>query len=230
MKSFLGAIFALVVLSLAASYCTLKFFPDTKVAAYVTMARDFVTENPKVKKIVSWVNEKIKTSTEERNADLTKEKELPIEVHEIKDEPAPKVKAPIVENGWRGLEESNRISGSRLTGRSLNGKVVLVYVWSADEIESARLLHRMEQIWASFKHKPFVLLASHRGDDLESAKKIQKKKKLSFPFYRDAGFVNEKLYNSYPFIYVVDGSGKLVYHGRSDRVATEVVVDAFSRL
>lgn len=225
----LGALFSFAILFFVSAFITLKYFPDSIISSYLIKGRILVCENEKVMNTILWFKEKISKSVEERHADLKKEKELPLEVHEIED-PKVKVKADLVENGWRGLEEDNRVFGPKLTGRGLKGKVVLVYVWNAEEPESARLLTRMQQIWSSFKHKPFMLIASDRGGDIEKAKKVSKLKKLTFPIYYGSGFVNEKLYSSYPFIYVVDGSGKLVYHGRSDRVATEVVVDAFSRL
>lgn len=230
MKKLITSLFSLVLLLFIAAFFTLKYFPDSIFAAHLQKAQSRVCENDKVKSCYFWFKDKISKSVKERNADLKKEKELPIEVQEISDEPKVEVKAPLVENGWRGLEEKNRVSGPKFTGRSLKNKVVLVYVWNAEELESARSLTRMQQIWSSFKHKPFVLIASDRGSDIEKAKKISKLKKLTFPIYFGSGFVNEKLYTTYPFMYVVDGSGKLVYHGRSDRVATEVVVDAFSRL
>lgn len=126
---------------------------------------------------------------------------------------------------WRNLSEANWLSGPKLSEGSLSGKVVLVDVWSADDAQSRALLPRMQEIWSSFRSKPFVLLGSHRGADADSARAAAGQ--VTFPVYADAGLAErDPSGGTAPYVYVVNHRGKVVYAGRSDRDATEALVTA----
>lgn len=142
--------------------------------------------------------------------------------------PAKTVKASAKTEGWVGLEAENWYAGRKLSARDLRGKVVLVYEFSEESQDSVDLLPRIEQAWTGFRHQPFVVLGSHRGGRSGEVKKLVKAAGVTFSVYEGAGFANEPRTIRYPFLYVVDAAGKVVYRGRSDCDATEAFVTAFS--
>lgn len=108
---------------------------------------------------------------------------------------------------WRNLDDAHKAGGRKATTGYLQGKVVLVCKDSA-------LMSRMETIWQSFKTKEFVLLGACGAAD-----------GCTFPMYRDAGLsANEP---EAP-LYVVDETGKAVYTGKDDRMATQSLVIALT--
>jgi len=130
---------------------------------------------------------------------------------------------------WKGLSDENWYSGRKLSPADLNGKVVMVDEWGVRCPPCRALLPRMEEIWKSFKSKPFVLIGSHRqGRQPEAVAELVKQNKLTYPIYDRAGIVDEPSNGGgIPFIYVVDANGKVVYSGRNDREAIAAVVNAF---
>lgn len=133
---------------------------------------------------------------------------------------------------WRGLDDSNHYSGPKLTESSLDGKVVLVDCWGVNCPPCRALLPRVEQIWQSFKHKPFVLVGSHcQGRSAERVAELVKEHKLSYPIYQGFGLAQgEPSFNAIPFLYVVNHRGKVVFFGRDERAATEAVVNALGAI
>ena len=131
---------------------------------------------------------------------------------------------------WNGFSDENWYSGRKLDVESLRGKVVMVDEWGAMCGPCISLLPRMQEIWNSFKTKPFVLLGSHRqGRNAEAVAELVKKHGLTYPIYQGAGLVGEPDNGGgVPFIYVVDARGKVVYSGRNDRDALGAVVNALS--
>lgn len=131
---------------------------------------------------------------------------------------------------WNGFSDENWYSGRKLDVDSLRGKVVMVDEWGAMCGPCISLLPRMQEIWNSFKTKPFVLLGSHRqGRNAEAVAELVKKHGLTYPIYQGAGLVGEPDNGGgVPFIYVVDARGKVVYSGRNDRDALGAVVNALS--
>ena len=124
------------------------------------------------------------------------------------------------------FDDSNRYCGRRIGAKDLDGNVVLMYVWSVDDEQSVALLPRVERMWDGYKHKPFVVVGSHRGGRSAAAEKVVAAARLSFPVYEGARLAVEPKFSGYPFIYVVDHKGKVVYRGRSDLDATEAAVTA----
>lgn len=129
---------------------------------------------------------------------------------------------------WRGLSGDNWYSGRKIDAESLRGKVVMVDEWGVMCGPCISLLPRMEEIWNSFKTKPFVLIGSHRqGRNAAAVAELVRKNRLTYPIYEGAGLVGEPSNGGgIPFMYVVDARGNVVYSGRSDRGALEAVVNA----
>ena len=115
----------------------------------------------------------------------------------------------------------------KLTERALDGKIVMVYVFSESNEDSVALLPRIESVWSAYKSKPFVVIGSHRGGKSAKVASIIKKSKVTFSVYEDAGRTQEPgAGGRYPIVYVVDDTGRMIYRGRSDLEATEAVVTA----
>ena len=131
---------------------------------------------------------------------------------------------------WRNLDEAHHLAGRKASEGYLCGKVVLVDRWGVKCPPCRRLLPRVEEIWQSFKTKPFVVLGGHVAGwgDKDGVEELAKKHKLTYPIYEDAGLANEPPFNAIPFLYVVDETGKVLYYGHDEKKATEVVVTALT--
>ena len=123
---------------------------------------------------------------------------------------------------WRNIDESAHLGGRKASAGYLRDKVVLVCRWDAKETPAAALA-RMEEVWGGFKKKSFVLLGSPvlNGADAEAAKAAVGKAKVSFPVYADAqpGAGLPRV-EKYPAYFVVDETGRRLYSGYDDRIAT----------
>jgi len=134
---------------------------------------------------------------------------------------------------WRDLDSAHHLGGRKTSEGYLQGKVVLVCRWNQAETGSREMLLRLENVWQSFKTKPFVVLAglNEREDPTGAARKFVTNERLSFPVYAGGALgTDEPTFASVPFLYVVDGTGKVVYHGTDDRLATQALVMALTDL
>ena len=136
---------------------------------------------------------------------------------------------------WRNIEAGDWVCGPHIKSpASLAGKVVLVDVWGVHCPPCRELLPRLEQLWESFRDKPFVLIGSHRQErDEELIKKLVEAKGVKYPVYQNAGLAEDDpadKQRSLPYMYVVNHRGKVVYKGRSDREATEALVNALTEV
>ena len=132
---------------------------------------------------------------------------------------------------WRNVDAEHYLGGRKASEGYLQGKVVAVCLWRADDEASRALLPRLEEIWQSFKTKPLVVLGGHleEGGSVEQVRKALSGGKVSFPVYRDAGLQKgDPKYKALPFVYVVDETGRVVYMGRDDRTATQAIVTALT--
>ena len=132
---------------------------------------------------------------------------------------------------WRNVDQDNYLAGRKASEGYLQGKVVLVDRWGLGCPPCRRLLPRVEEVWRSFRTKPFVVLGGHcRGwGDADGIRKLAKDLGLTYPIYEDAGLaVDEPRFSGIPFLYVVDETGKVLYKGHNERVATETVVQALT--
>lgn len=143
-------------------------------------------------------------------------------------EEKPAAKDPDEGKEWRGLSDENWYAGKKLTEDDFKGKVTMVYVWSSKQKPSVEMLSRIQSIWASFKHKPLVLVGSHRGGRNPKIPNAYKKLGLTFPMYDDVSFARESAVSSYPYIYIVNHHGRFAYRGASERSATEALVEALT--
>ena len=128
---------------------------------------------------------------------------------------------------WRFTKE-NWYGGRGLVTKDVKDKVVMVYLWNCENEASVALLPRIQKTWAAYRHKPIMVIGSHRGGGRsKAAAQIVKSRKLSFPNFEGAGFRCEpKGISRYPYIYVVDAKGKIVYRGGDDMAATDAMISA----
>lgn len=106
---------------------------------------------------------------------------------------------------WKNLERSCHVTGPRCGAGYLRGKVVLV---CTDPSHAGRL----EDIWRSFRSKPFVVIGSFAE---------KPSVEVSFPVYAGAELATNVPPASF---YAVDETGKIAYRGADERLATETVV------
>ena len=132
---------------------------------------------------------------------------------------------------WKNVDAEHHLGGRKASAGYLQGKVVTVCLWRADDEASRALLPRLEEIWQSFKTKPLVVLGGHLedGGSAEQVREALSGGKVSFPVYGDAGLKKgHPKYKALPFVYVVDETGRVVYMGRDDRTATQAIVMALT--
>ena len=114
----------------------------------------------------------------------------------------------------------------------LRGKVVCVDCRDYGDKSGVESMRSMEEIWQSFKMKPFVLIGSHRGEaGAEKIKRIAEGLKLTYPIYRDADIVRtQEQRDADPertgYLYVVGSTGKVFYRGKDERRVQGVVASA----
>ena len=134
---------------------------------------------------------------------------------------------------WRNVDADHYLAGRKCSEGYLQGKVVLVDRWGLGCPPCRKLLPRVEEIWQSFRTKPFVVIGGHCNGwgDADGVKKLAAELKLSYSVYEDAGLAaDEPPFNAIPFLYVVDETGKVLYMGHDERAATQVVVTALTDL
>ena len=132
---------------------------------------------------------------------------------------------------WRNVDPEHFLGGRKASSGYLQGKVVLVDRWGAKCPPCRALLPRVEELWQSFKAKPFVILGGHceGWGNADAVKKLIRENKLSYPVYEGAGLKDgEPKFDAIPYLYVVDETGKVVYRGHSERDATEAIVTALT--
>ena len=131
---------------------------------------------------------------------------------------------------WVNLDEDHHYSGPSLTEKDLEGKVVLVDNWGVNCPPCRASLPRIQQIWESFKNKPFVIIGSHcQGKAADRVKELVEANGLTYPMYERVGLAEgAPSFNAIPFIYVVNHRGRVVFQGHSDREATEALVTAIA--
>ena len=132
---------------------------------------------------------------------------------------------------WKNVDADHYLGGRKASEGYLQGKVVLVDRWGAKCPPCRALLPRVEEIWKSFKTKPFVVLGGHcKGwGTADMVAELITEHKLTYSVYEDAALaVGEPKFDAIPFLYVVDETGKVVYLGRDERNATHAIVSALT--
>ena len=128
---------------------------------------------------------------------------------------------------WRNLDAAHALGGRKASVGYLQGKVVLVARWNAGDPASRALTERLEEIWQGFKNKQLVVLGAPTGNG--AVQTSAEGNALSFPVYADAGLgQGEPLADRLPFLYAVDETGRVVYLGHDDRIATQAIVTALT--
>ncbi len=115
---------------------------------------------------------------------------------------------------WRGLTKENHYFGPTRTSESLIGKLVLVFVPS--EISKNKGPFReMEKYWQKYKSRGVVLIGSNRfGNKTGKWAKHYEDCKSTYSMYEGAGIAEgEPEIKYYPFFYLVNHRGKVVYQG-----------------
>ena len=133
--------------------------------------------------------------------------------------------------GWRNLDEAHRLGGRRASEGYLKGKVVLVDRWGARCPPCRKMLPQVEQIWQSFKTKPFVVVGGHCAGwgGADEVRRVIEENKLTYSVYEEAGLAeDEPPFSAIPFLYVVDETGRVVYRGCNERNATQAIVTALT--
>ena len=226
-KAFLVLV-VLVGLLVAAEFVVAKFWPDTKAGEYAVIGRDATVEWYNVTKDF-WVEQwhRFRPEEPEPQVAAAPKVEEPVEREEETKSAEPPKPAVDLSKPWKGLEPENWYCGKKLTEKSLEGKIVMVYVFSESSEDSVALLPRIENVWSAYKSKPLVVLGSHRGGKSAKTENLIKKAKVTFPVYEGAGRTQEPSAGGrYPIVYVVDDTGHMIYRGRSDLEATEAIVTA----
>ncbi len=114
----------------------------------------------------------------------------------------------------------------------LRGKVVCVDCRDYGDKSGVESMRSMEEIWQSFKMKPFVLIGSHRGEaGAEKIKRIAEGLKLTYPIYKDADIVRtQEQKDADPertgYLYVIGSTGKAFYRGKDERRVQGVIASA----
>ena len=132
---------------------------------------------------------------------------------------------------WKNVDADHHLGGRKASAGYLQGKVVLVDRWGARCPPCRALLPRVEDVWQSFKTKPFVVLGGHcKGwGTADEVAELISEHKLTYSVYEDAGLATgEPKFDAIPFLYVVDETGKVVYLGRDERTATQAIVTALT--
>ena len=132
---------------------------------------------------------------------------------------------------WRNIDADHHFGGRKASAGYLQGKVVLVDRWGAHCPPCRALLPQLEDVWQSFKTKPFVVLGGHcKGwGTADEVAELITEHKLTYPVYEDAGLAtDEPKFDAIPFLYVVDETGKVVYRGHEERNARQAIVMALT--
>lgn len=105
---------------------------------------------------------------------------------------------------WQNLDEEHYLGGRKCSAGYLLGKVTLV-------CQDVSLANRMEDVWTSFKMKPFVLIGAYP----------KAPKNVSHPVYKGVTIPGKAAESP---LYVVDATNQVRYQGSDERRATEIVV------
>lgn len=132
---------------------------------------------------------------------------------------------------WKNLDKEHHLGGRVTSEGYMRGKVVLVCRWGLKFQKCRAMLPQLEEVWRSFKSKPFVALCGHcKGyGEAEEIKKFLGEQEITCPVYEGAGLgFGEPRYDTVPTLYVVDESGRVVYAGHSEKTVRQAVVTALT--
>ena len=91
---------------------------------------------------------------------------------------------------WENVDPAHHLAGRMASAGYLRGKVVCLDYRDYGDKSGVDGMRRLEEVWQTFKMKPFVLIGSHRGTaGAEKIKRIADGLKLTFPIYKEADIV-----------------------------------------
>ncbi len=125
---------------------------------------------------------------------------------------------------WKNLTDKAWVSGPKCREADLVGNVVFVFYWQPDHENLDAILPRVEALWDAYKAKHCAFVSSVSGN-LEDARKLINEHKLSFPVYEKLDTADAQSPTRFGFR-VLNVHGKVLYGNKSDREATEALVDA----
>lgn len=127
---------------------------------------------------------------------------------------------------WGGITPENHLGGRPASAGYLQGKVILVDCRDYSKDQAA--LERLEDFWQSYKIKPFVVVGSHRGGDVDAVKKNIEAAGVSFPVYADATFESKTFEPQNGLIYVIHLGGKMAIKTKDINRAYEAAISAMT--
>ena len=133
---------------------------------------------------------------------------------------------------WENVDQAHYLAGRMASAGYLRGKVVLLDYRDYGDKSGVDAMRRLEEVWQTFKMKPFVLIGSHRGTaGAEKIKRIAEGLKLTFPIYKEADIVRTDEQKATDpehigFMYIIGGTGRILYCGTDDRRASGVIASA----
>ncbi len=131
---------------------------------------------------------------------------------------------------WANLTPESRLGGRMVSSGYLRGKVVLLDCrdYAKASKESFAEIRSLQQTWATYKTKPFMVIGSHQGP--KSQKKLAKildRLGVTYPVYEDAAAVGVSDKSTEEKIYVFDSTGTVcLYTGDSVQQANGVLGSA----
>lgn len=127
---------------------------------------------------------------------------------------------------WGGLTPENHLGGRPASAGYLQGKVILVDC--RDYSKDREAIERLEDFWQSYKIKPFVVVGSHRGGDVEAVKKNLEAAGVSYPVYEDVTFEAKTFEPQNGLVYVIHQGGKMAVKTKDINRAYEAAVSALT--
>lgn len=129
---------------------------------------------------------------------------------------------------WTNLTPENRLGGRMVSAGYLRGKVVLLDCRNYGDKRNFDDIRALQQTWAAYKTKPFVIVGSHRGDQSpELMGKILDRLGVTYPVYANAGLEGVSESGSGPKIYVMDSTGTArLYGGPEVKIANGTIGNA----
>lgn len=126
---------------------------------------------------------------------------------------------------WTNLTPDRRLGGRMVSAGYLRGKVVLLDCRNYGDKKNFEAIRALQQTWASYKSKPFVIVGSHRGPQSpELMGKILDRLGVTYPVYADANLGGLSDPGEGPKIYVLDSTGTTrLYSGSEVKMASGVL-------
>lgn len=125
---------------------------------------------------------------------------------------------------WKHVGVEDQLGGRMISAGYLQGKTVLVDCRDYGNKECIEHVRALQNLWASYKTKPFVLLGSHRGEaDAKKIERIVKGLGITYPVYKSAALGENEPQFLGNFLYLVDETGRVIFTGTDEHRASGVL-------